>query len=231
AALDCYQQQIQGAGGVGPIPDIFGDAEDYADAPEEEDEIMQDDVFNDSKPEADIAAELEQHSETMRSLHEEAKKHWLSKAENFTNARHKFHLDEEMAHTGILTKLVENDKVPPEVNAERLQELCTLEKWEDAEEEEVADMQKAFLTCVIPVADAIALFDTMHEIVLFATGKYEPTANQMKDALQRIPQSLRAGLALSRPEKYRAIKNKDWREDLGTILAVAFASLSAHWEA
>ena len=54
--------------------------------------------------EADIAAELEQHSETMRSLHEEAKKHWLSKAENFTNARHKFHLDEEMAHTGILTK-------------------------------------------------------------------------------------------------------------------------------
>ena len=347
AALDCYQQQIQGAGGVGPTPDIFGDAEDDADAPEEEDEIMQDDVFNDSKParaadslfggknrsptaatavsdkasvstaplaaslaaplkitakakaptpseptpttsmteaeaamekrrkelnlwslkaladfeqkpadafverlnlipatlrasaglpcgnvqEADIAAELEQHSETMRSLHEEAKKHWLSKAENFTNARHKFHLDEEMAHTGILTKLVENDKVPPEVNGERLQELCTLEKWEDAEEEEVADMQKAFPTCVIPVADAIALFDTTYEIVLFAAGKYEPTAIQMKDALQRIPQSLRAGLALSKPEKYRAIKNKDWREDLGTILAVAFASLSAHWEA
>ncbi|CAE7041405.1 unnamed protein product [Symbiodinium sp. CCMP2456] len=347
AALDCYQQQIQGAGGVGPMPDVFGDADDCADAPEEEDQEMQDDVFNDSKParaaeslfggknkspaagaavrdrpsvsaapfaaslvaapkitaktkappsaeptpttsvteaeaamekrrkefdlwplkalatfehkpadaflerlnlipaklrasaglpcgnvqEADIGAELEQHSETMNSLHEEAKKHWLSKAELFTNERHKFHLDEDMAHTGILIKLVENDKVPPEVNAERLQELCALEKWDDAEEEEVADMQKAFLTCVLPVADAIALFDTVHDIVLQAAGKYEPTANQMKDALQRIPQSLRAGLALSRPEKYRAIKNKDWREDLNIILAVAFASLSAHWEA
>ena len=39
--------------------------------------------------EADIAAELERHSETVRSLHEEAKRHWLSKAENFTNERHK----------------------------------------------------------------------------------------------------------------------------------------------
>ena len=180
--------------------------------------------------EADIAAELERHSETMRSLHEETKRHWLSKAENFTNERHKFHLDEEMAHTGILTKLAENDKVPPEVNAERLQELYALEKWEDVEEDEVADIQKEILTSAITVADAIALFDAMHEIVLFAAGRFEPKAKQMKDALQRIPKNLREGLALSKPKKYRAIKNKEWRKDLSTILAVAFASLSAYWE-
>ena len=91
--------------------------------------------------------------------------------------------------------------------------------------------RKKILTSAITVADAIALFDATHEIVLFAAGKFEPKANQMKDALQRIPQNLREGLALSKPKKYRAIKSKDWRKDLSTILAVAFASLSAYWEA
>ena len=181
--------------------------------------------------EADIAAELERHSETVKSLHEEAKRHWLSKAENFTNERHKFCLNAEMARTGILTKLVRNDKLPREVNAERLHELYALEKWEDEEEDEVAGIQKEILTSAITVADAIALFEATHEIVLFAAGRFEPKANQMKDALQRIPQNFREGLMLPKPQKYRAIKNKDWRKDLSTILAVAFASLAAYWEA
>ena len=50
----------------------------------------------------------------------------------------------------------------------------------------------------------------------------EPSAKEIKDIMEKIPQHLRAACEVSDADKYKKIKAKTWKMDVSKLLTLAF---------
>ena len=163
-------------------------------------------------------------------LHTEARAYWLAQAEKFSNDKLDFALDASMTRHGILFKMAQHETFPAHLQGDRLKELLALADMDASEQSEAAELQRSFLAQLIPSKSAVLVFDAADALMEASTGRTSPTARLIKDVLLLVPEEVRASLDLPEPERYRSIKRPQWREDVNTILSLAFAGLASHWD-
>ena len=181
--------------------------------------------------EADVTPRLEQDAAKVAQLHSETQAYWLAQAEKFSNETLDFALDESATQHGLLFKMAQHETFPAHLQGDRLKELLALADMDASEQSEAAELQRSALAQLIPSKSAILIFDAAVALMEASTGKTSPAARLIKDVLLLVPEDVRTCLDLPKPERYRSIKRSEWREDVNTILSLAFAGLASHWEA
>ena len=178
-----------------------------------------------------VKANAEQNYQTIVKLVESAQHAWIQQAETFNSPKEIFTIDESMEEDGRILRLLASAPSGKWDYLKGIVDAADSHKGDGPENTEqlLRDEQSVVTRTLLSAGEAARLFEACVEFAHKHGAGDEPKACAIKSLLEELhDQDVRAALRISPASKYVKIKSKAWRQDLTSMMTLAFVC-SAAW--